>query len=126
MSWTPMPAPKRTGHHIELADEVLTALRYRVGKDPSVATNHDWLHATIHVVRDRMVDRWVATTKESYDSDAKRVYYLSLEFLIGRLTRDAFSNLGLLDDIRAALAALDVDLDLIAELEPDAALGNGG
>ena len=121
-----MPAPKRTGHHIELADEVLTALRYRVGKDPSVATNHDWLHATIHVVRDRMVDRWVASTKESYDSDAKRVYYLSLEFLIGRLTRDAFSNLGLLDDMRAALAALDVDLDLIAELEPDAALGNGG
>jgi starch phosphorylase len=121
-----MPAPKRTGHHIELADEVLTALRYRVGKDSSVATSHDWLHATIHVVRDRMVDRWIASTKESYDSDAKRVYYLSLEFLIGRLTRDAFSNLGLLDDMRAALAALDVDLDLIAELEPDAALGNGG
>ncbi|HUF97815.1 MAG TPA: glycogen/starch/alpha-glucan phosphorylase [Ilumatobacter sp.] len=121
-----MPTPKRNGHHIELADEVLTALRYRVGKDPSVATNHDWLHATIHVVRDRMVDRWVASTKETYDSHGKRVYYLSLEFLIGRLTRDAFSNLGLLDDMRAALAALDVDLDLIAELEPDAALGNGG
>ncbi len=122
----PMPAPKRTGHHIELADEVLTALRYRVGKDPSVATDHDWLKATIHVVRDRIVDRWVAATKETYESDSKRVYYLSLEFLIGRLTRDAFSNLGLLDDMRAALAALDVDLDLIAELEPDAALGNGG
>lgn len=121
-----MPAPKRTGQHIELADEVLTALRYRVGKDPSVATNHDWLHATIHVVRDRIVDRWVASTKETYDNGDKRVYYLSLEFLIGRLTRDAFSNLGLLDEMSAALAALDVDLDLIAELEPDAALGNGG
>ena len=56
----------------------------------------------------------------------KRVYYLSLEFLIGRLMRDAFSNLGLMDDMREALASLGVDLDVIAALEPDAALGNGG
>ncbi|HWL41589.1 MAG TPA: glycogen/starch/alpha-glucan phosphorylase [Ilumatobacter sp.] len=109
-----------------LADEVLTALRYRIGKDPSVATSHDWLTAAIQVVRDRVIDRWIEGTKEAYDDDAKRVYYLSAEFLIGRLTRDAFSNLGLLDQMRQALASLGVDLDLIAELEPDAALGNGG
>ena len=109
-----------------LADEVLTALRYRIGKDPSVATSHDWLSAAIQVVRDRVIDRWIEATKEAYDDDAKRVYYLSAEFLIGRLTRDAFSNMGMLDQIRQALAALGVELDLIAELEPDAALGNGG
>lgn len=109
-----------------LADEILTALRYRVGKDPSVATAHDWLTAAIQVVRDRVVDRWIEGTKEAYDEDAKRVYYLSAEFLIGRVTRDAFSNIGMLDPMRRALATLGVDLDLIAELEPDAALGNGG
>ena len=65
-------------------------------------------------------------TKKTYDQQAKRVYYLSLEFLIGRLMRDAVSNLGLMDEMREALASLGVDIDLIRELEPDAALGNGG
>src|SRR3546814_14202923 len=55
-----------------------------------------------------------------------RVYYLSLEFLIGRLMRDAASNMEMLDDMQAALSSLGVDIDIIAALEPDAALGNGG
>jgi starch phosphorylase len=109
-----------------LADEVLMSLKYRVGKDPTVATQHDWLTASIKVVRDRIVDHWMQATKEAYDQQEKRVYYLSLEFLIGRLMRDAFSNLGLMDNMREALKSLGVDLDLIAALEPDAALGNGG
>ncbi len=109
-----------------LATEILKALRYRGGKDATVATPHDWLTASIKVVRDRIVDQWIGSTKESYDRGAKRVYYLSLEFLIGRLMRDAFSNIGLLDAMRQALASLGVDLDVIAGLEPDAALGNGG
>jgi starch phosphorylase len=109
-----------------LAEEVLTALRYRLGKDPSVATSYDWLTAAIQVVRDRVIDRWIEATKETYDEDAKRVYYLSAEFLIGRLTRDAFSNVGLYDQMRQALGTLGVDLDVISDLEPDAALGNGG
>jgi starch phosphorylase len=65
-------------------------------------------------------------TQEAYAQQEKRVYYLSLEFLIGRLMRDAFSNLGLMDNMREALRSLGVDLDIIAALEPDAALGNGG
>ncbi|HEY4192537.1 MAG TPA: glycogen/starch/alpha-glucan phosphorylase, partial [Mesorhizobium sp.] len=109
-----------------LAGEVLKALKYRVGKDTTVATPHDWLTASIVVVRDRIVDHWIEATKEAYDHHKKRVYYLSLEFLIGRLMRDAFSNLGLMEDMRAALSSLNVDLDVIAALEPDAALGNGG
>ena len=109
-----------------LADEVLSALKYRVGKDTTVATQYDWLTASIKVVRDRVVDHWMQATKEAYDQQEKRVYYLSLEFLIGRLMRDAFSNLGLMDNMREALSSLGVDLDLIAALEPDAALGNGG
>ncbi|PBB98407.1 glycogen/starch/alpha-glucan phosphorylase [Mesorhizobium sp. WSM3862] len=109
-----------------LAEEVLMSLKYRVGKDTTVATPYDWLTASIKVVRDRVVDHWIQATKEAYDQQEKRVYYLSLEFLIGRLMRDAFSNLGLMENMREALASLGVDLDLIAGLEPDAALGNGG
>ncbi|GLS40227.1 alpha-1,4 glucan phosphorylase [Mesorhizobium tianshanense] len=109
-----------------LADEVLKALKYRLGKDTSVATQYDWLTASIKVVRDHIVDHWMQSTKEAYDQQEKRVYYLSLEFLIGRLMRDAFSNLGLMDNMREALSSLGVDLDIIAALEPDAALGNGG
>lgn len=109
-----------------LAGEVLNALKYRLGKDTTVATQYDWLTASIKVVRDRIVDHWISGTKEAYDQKEKRVYYLSLEFLIGRLMRDAFSNLGLMDNMRAALSSLGVDLDVIAALEPDAALGNGG
>ncbi|RUU13348.1 glycogen/starch/alpha-glucan phosphorylase [Mesorhizobium sp. USDA-HM6] len=109
-----------------LAEEVLMSLKYRLGKDITVATPYDWLTASIKVVRDRVVDHWIQATKEAYDQQEKRVYYLSLEFLIGRLMRDAFSNLGLMENMREALASLGVDLDLIAGLEPDAALGNGG
>ncbi|TGQ66879.1 MAG: glycogen/starch/alpha-glucan family phosphorylase [Mesorhizobium sp.] len=109
-----------------LAEEVLMSLKYRVGKDTTVATQYDWLTASIKVVRDRIVDHWMQATKEAYDQQEKRVYYLSLEFLIGRLMRDAFSNLGLMESMREALSSLGVDLDLVAALEPDAALGNGG
>ncbi len=109
-----------------LAAEVLKALRYRLGKVPADATNNDWLNASIMVVRDHIVDQWIGSAKDSYDRKQKRVYYLSLEFLIGRLMRDAIGNLGLLEEMEAALATLDVDLNVVAALEPDAALGNGG
>ncbi|SFT95917.1 glycogen/starch/alpha-glucan phosphorylase [Mesorhizobium sp. YR577] len=109
-----------------LAAEILKALRYRVGKDESVATQFDWLTASILVVRDRIIDQWVKATKEAYDEGAKRVYYLSLEFLIGRLMRDAFTNLGMMESMRDALGSLGVELVVISALEPDAALGNGG
>jgi starch phosphorylase len=97
-----------------------------VGKDPIVAKPHDWLAAAILVVRDRAIDRWMESTRAAYTTGAKRVYYLSLEFLIGRLLRDAMSNLGLVEPMTEALKSLGVDLDMIEALEPDAALGNGG
>ncbi|MGN6583331.1 MAG: glycogen/starch/alpha-glucan phosphorylase [Rhizobiaceae bacterium] len=120
------PASDRPTDAKSLAREILSALTYRVGKDPTVATPYDWLSATSRVVRDRMVERWVASTKRAYQQSDKRVFYLSLEFLIGRLLTDSISNLGLMERFREALASLDVDLDEIAALEPDAALGNGG
>jgi starch phosphorylase len=109
-----------------LRDQLLAKLTYAVGKDPFVARRYDWLLAASHVVRDQIIERWIAATRETYRSGGKRVYYLSLEFLIGRLFRDAASNLGLIEPLREALASYGVVLDDIAEIEPDAALGNGG
>ncbi|MGD9477328.1 glycogen/starch/alpha-glucan phosphorylase [Shinella sp. G-2] len=119
------PAP-RSSDREQLATELLERLKYRIGKDPKVAKPHDWLTAAILVARDRITDKWMDSTRRTYATGAKRVYYLSLEFLIGRLMRDAMTNIGILDEMRHALSSLGVDLDVIAELEPDAALGNGG
>lgn len=105
---------------------ILSKLTYDVGKDASVARDHDWLTAVSLALRDRIVDKWMATTRTVYRADSKRVYYLSLEFLIGRLLIDSLNNMRLLDEARQALEPLGVDLDAIAELEADAALGNGG
>jgi starch phosphorylase len=91
-----------------------------------VATQRDWFVATTLATRDRIVDSWMGSTRETYATGRKRVYYLSLEFLIGRLLFDSLNNLGLVDEMRAALASLDVDLDTLRAVEPDAALGNGG
>ncbi|MHC6227826.1 glycogen/starch/alpha-glucan phosphorylase [Pseudomonas sp. X10] len=105
---------------------VLDKLTYAVGKDPEHAFEHDWFEAIALAARDHMVDHWMDHTRQVYRKSQKRVYYLSLEFLIGRLLYDSLSNLGLLDIAREALDGLDVDLERIRLLEPDAALGNGG
>src|SRR5215472_7054943 len=105
---------------------ILAKLRYMVAKEPSHAREHDWFMATALAVRDRIIDRWSETTRKVYRDGRKRVYYFSLEFLIGRLLFDALSNLGLVETAREALAELGVDLERLRQLEPDAALGNGG
>jgi glycogen phosphorylase len=111
---------------LQLQSQILARLKFDIGKDPEVAKSHDWLQASILAIRDRVIGAWMESTRKTYDEKGKRVYYLSLEFLIGRLLRDAVSNLGLMDELREALAGLEVNLDAIAALEPDAALGNGG
>ncbi|MCW2338673.1 starch phosphorylase [Sphingobium sp. B2D3A] len=105
---------------------IVDALVHRIGKDSQAALPHDWLAATIYTLRDEIIERWMESSKAAHAAGAKRVYYLSLEFLIGRLLRDALSNLGVVEEVRAALAEHGVDLDEIVEIEPDAALGNGG
>jgi len=109
-----------------LPAEILDTLVHRIGKDAQAALPHDWLAATIYTLRDDIIERWMASSKAAHAAGAKRVYYLSLEFLIGRLLRDALANLGVTEDMRAALAEHGVDLTAIEEIEPDAALGNGG
>lgn len=109
-----------------MAAGILTKLTYEIGKDPSTARPHDWLRATALAVRDRVIDRWLDTTRRTDRSGQKRVYYLSLEFLVGRLIGEAVGNLGLREEVDAALKTFGIGFDQIAAEEPDAALGNGG
>jgi glycogen phosphorylase len=120
------PPPSGTDARPPLAELILDTLIYRIGKDARAARPHDWLAATILTVRDQIIDRWMASTRAAHAAGAKRVYYLSLEFLIGRLLRDALSNLEITEEVAEALASLGVDLSSLEETEPDAALGNGG
>ena len=110
----------------DLKLRILERLVYSVGKDVEHAVLRDWRVALTLTVRERLVDSWMETTRNIYAGRRKRVYYLSMEFLIGRLLGDTLSNLGLTEMCRTALADLGVDLDAVLREEPDAALGNGG
>ena len=121
------PTPQKRAVTAEaLQSEILEKLTYSVGKDAIVARPHDWLKATILAIRDRVIDLWMESSRKTWRTSEKRVYYLSLEFLIGRLMRDAMTNIGIMDAVRQALKNFNVDMGDLINLEPDAALGNGG
>jgi starch phosphorylase len=101
-------------------------LVYTIGKDPLTATEHDWMMAFSHVVRDRLIERWMETQRSYYRHDAKRVYYLSMEFLIGRSLVNSLLNMDIFDACTEALHKLGIELERLRNLEHDAALGNGG
>jgi starch phosphorylase len=111
---------------IALRDAILGKLTYELGKTPERAGPQDWFHATALALRDRVVDVWMRAQAETAAQKKKRVYYLSIEFLIGRLLLDTLTNLRLVEPAKRALADLGVDFDAIRAEEPDAALGNGG
>jgi starch phosphorylase len=108
------------------ASDVRAHLRSTLAKPEGAATEHDWRLALSLSVRDRVVEPWFDSVEKTYEAKGKRVYYLSLEFLIGRLIEDVTINLGLEDVARAAMARLGQDYDALVAREPDAALGNGG
>jgi glycogen phosphorylase len=110
----------------EIKSAVLAKLALTVGKDAGSATERDWFVAAALALRDRIVHRWLAAERASNAEGRKRVYYLSLEFLIGRLFADVLGNLGMVEQFRAALGDLGVDFNRLRAAEPDAALGNGG
>src|SRR6516165_8213431 len=105
---------------------ILAKLMLAVGKDPVMATHRDWFVAAALAVRDHIVHRWLTAERANRGKGRKHVYFLSLEFLIGRLFNDALGNLGLGETINSALGDLGVDLARLRNSEPDAALGNGG
>ncbi|MCI1257223.1 MAG: glycogen/starch/alpha-glucan phosphorylase [Corynebacterium provencense] len=105
---------------------LLHHLQYTVGKDPEHASVTDWRLALSHTIRDRVVTPWFESTRRTWAEDRKRVHYLSMEFLIGRLLEDAAINLGLRDVVEEVLDGLGLSFTALTEDEPDAALGNGG
>ncbi len=109
-----------------LRADILRHLTYTVGKDPEHASTFDWRQAVSFTLRDRIVEPWFAATRRTWGEDRKRVYYLSMEFLIGRILKDAAINIGLWDELNEVAHGFGVSLDAIAAEEPDAALGNGG
>jgi starch phosphorylase len=123
---TEKAAEEREAQIVRLRDAVLEKLTYSVGKDRNAASDRDWFVAVALAARDRIVNDWMVSVRGNYRENRRRVYYLSLEFLIGRLLIDALTNLQLVEPMRAALASLDIDLDKLRNVEPDAALGNGG
>ena len=111
---------------VTLRDSISRHLIYTVGKDALAASKRDWLFALSTAVRDLLIERWMDTTRRTYQQDAKRIYYLSMEFLPGRTLSNALIALGIHDVCGEALRGLGVDLDELDTLEPDPALGNGG
>jgi len=109
-----------------LKESIIKHLHYTLAKDKYTATKRDLYLAIAYTVRDQMVGRWIKTQQQYYDADSKRVYYLSMEFLIGRTLENSLVNLGLLENCRKAVHDLGFNLDLLIEMEADAGLGNGG
>lgn len=109
-----------------LRARILQHLTFTLGKDAPHASTYDWRMAVSYAVRDLIVEPWFNATRKTYDAQGKRVYYLSLEFLMGRMLEDAMVNLGLRDTLHDVLADQGIALDDLIEDEPDAALGNGG
>lgn len=109
-----------------LKHSIAYKLMFIVGKDPSIATQHDWLNATLFAVRDRMVERWLRSNRAQLSQDVRQVYYLSMEFLLGRTLSNALLSMGIYEDIEQALDEMGLNLSELLQEENDPGLGNGG
>lgn len=107
-------------------ESIIAKLTLDSGQNPTEASNRDWFVAAALTARDRIVHHWAESKRRMRIENKKRVYYLSLEFLIGRLLGEVLNNLELTETFKAALGDLGVELERIFSAEPDAALGNGG
>ena len=127
----PMMKRKERVTDLSLTPNLLKAdiqrhLGYTLGKDEATASRYDWRMALSFAIRDRIVEPWFTSTRRTWAEDRKRVYYLSMEFLIGRILEDATVNLGLTEAVESAMAEVGQDFRSLMADEPDAALGNGG
>uniref|UniRef100_A0A672RSX9 Alpha-1,4 glucan phosphorylase n=1 Tax=Sinocyclocheilus grahami TaxID=75366 RepID=A0A672RSX9_SINGR len=101
-------------------------LHFTLVKDRNVATKRDYYFALAHTVRDHLVGRWIRTQQHYYEKDPKRVYYLSLEFYMGRTLQNTMVNLALENACDEAIYQLGLDMEELQDMEEDAGLGNGG
>ena len=120
-------AESRKGHDVEDIRQVLMEhLKYHLAKDKYTATDHDRYFAMASAIRDRMVEQWIKTQQTHHTKKVKRVYYLSLEFVMGRALYNNIVNLKLVEPVQTAAEGLGFDLADLLEEEVDAGLGNGG
>jgi starch phosphorylase len=127
MSTTPVPSELRGGTSAEsLRRAFIDHVEYTRGKNFDSASLYDRYLALALTVRDRLAKSWVKTQRRYYQHDAKRAYYLSAEYLLGRALGNNLINMGLWDSTREALREVGVDLTSLLEMEQDAGLGNGG
>ena len=105
---------------------IVYKLIFLIGRSPKEASQRDWLNATLYAVRDLVTEGWITTARQSRAEETRRVYYLSMEFLIGRTLSNAMIAEGVYDVAEKALAELNVNLEEIIEKEVDPGLGNGG
>ena len=118
--------PKDSNIVADIKSAMLSKIVLVTGKDVDRANIHDWYVAAALTLRDRIVHQWLRSDRVARNHGDKRVCYLSLEFLIGRLLTDALTNMSLMEPFRVALDDLGIDFEELREVEPDAALGNGG
>ncbi|MCI0455968.1 MAG: glycogen/starch/alpha-glucan phosphorylase [Gemmataceae bacterium] len=118
--------PAQTADTTPFRQAVLRHLTYSLGLTPEELMPREAFHALALAVRDRLIEGRLATEQRYRQADAKRLYYLSLEFLIGRALANNLANLGLTEDAQAVLSQLGLDLAAVEDTEVDAALGNGG
>ncbi len=117
----------RTGTSLETLKRAFTDnLLYTQGKYESIAALHDYYMALAYTVRDRLIQRRIRTVKTHIEQDVKTVYYLSLEFLLGRQLGKNLLNLGLYDSTSQALQELGINLEELMDQEAEPGLGNGG
>ena len=109
-----------------LKDQIQRHIRFSMGRDPQKPNRHACFMGLAYSVRDRLADRWIRTQRSQYDTLAKRVYFLSLEFLPGRFLMNYLISLKMVDEARQTVEAMGFDLDELEEEEWDAGLGNGG
>lgn len=109
-----------------MKSSILSHLRYTLARHPESATPDEWWTATSYAVRDRILDRFMETQKVHHKKKVRRAYYLSLEYLMGRLLVNNLYNTGMYEQARDALKELGQDIDVIADEELDMGLGNGG
>ncbi len=105
---------------------ILNHLRFTLARHPESATQDEWWTATCYAVRDRLLDRFMKTQAVHHEKKVRRAYYLSLEYLMGRLLINNLHNAGLFEQTRDALSELGQDFNEVADEEADMGLGNGG
>ncbi|NJD06719.1 MAG: glycogen/starch/alpha-glucan phosphorylase [Methylococcaceae bacterium] len=126
---TPLPEPYEPPSLQDVAalkQSLVNRLIYSIGKDPLETSDRDWFFALAYIVRDCITQCWMDSMRRYYLGDVKRVYYLSMEFLIGRALMNSLINMGCHDEFRQVLEDVGLNLDDLSEMEEEAGLGNGG